>query len=138
MLHNDSHKFESAYLSVRVPRNDSVLFGSLSGMEMGIWVAHGEGKFALPKAESDYRIVLKYAYSDYPANPNGSDFDTAGLCSADGRHVAMMPHLERAFLPWQCAHLPNELRTADATPWLKAFANAKAWILSRQSAISND
>jgi len=138
MLHNDSHKFESAYLSVRVPQNDSVLFGSLSGMEMGIWVAHGEGKFALPKAESDYRIVLKYAYSDYPANPNGSDFDTAGLCSADGRHVAMMPHLERAFLPWQCAHLPNELRTADATPWLKAFANAKAWILSRQSAISND
>ncbi len=64
MLHNDSHKFESAYLGVTVPTNRSVMFGSLSGDRLGIWVAHGEGKFHLPQPEDDYNIVLKYTYDE--------------------------------------------------------------------------
>ena len=127
MLHNTSHKFESAFLGVTVPENDSVMFKSLSGKKLGIWVAHGEGQFSLPGAESDYNIVLKYTHDAYPGNPNGSDFGVAGICTADGRHLAMMPHLERAFLPWQCPEYPIERRLEACTPWLEAFVNAKKW-----------
>ena len=128
MLHNDSHKFESAYLGVTVPTNRSVMFGSLSGDRLGIWVAHGEGKFHLPQPEDDYNIVLKYTYDEYPGNPNGSRYSTAGICSADGRHLAMMPHLERAFFPWQNAFYPADRRKDDITPWMEAFVNARKWV----------
>ena len=129
MLHNDSHKFESNFLGLTVQPNKSVLMESLSGSKLGIWVAHGEGKFSLPGKEEDYNIVLKYSYDGYPANPNGSDFTTAGICSADGRHLAMMPHLERAFFPWQCGYYPADRKAQDqVTPWIEAFVNAKKWI----------
>ena len=129
MQHNISHKFESGFLTVDIPQNNSVLFGSLSGSRLGIWVAHGEGRFALTKKESDYNIVAKYSYSGYPANPNGSDFDVAALCSSNGRHLAMMPHLERAIFPWQEADYPVERRQKDEiTPWIEAFVNARKWI----------
>ena len=127
MLHNDSHKFESAYLGLTIPENKSVLFGSLSGSKLGIWVAHGEGKFHLPLPESAYQVVAKYSYGQYPANPNGSDYNVAGLCSADGRHLAMMPHLERAIFPWQCAWYPEDRRQDEVTPWIEAFVNARVW-----------
>ena len=127
MEHNDSHKFESAYLGLTIPENRSVLFGSLSGSKLGIWVAHGEGKFHLPMPEKDYNIVAKYSYEGYPANPNGSDYAVAGLCSADGRHLAMMPHLERAIFPWQCAYYPADRRMDEVTPWIEAFVNARVW-----------
>jgi len=133
MLHNDSHKFESGFVGLTVQKNQSVLMGSLSGSKLGIWVAHGEGKFSLPGKEEDYNIVLKYSYDGYPANPNGSDFTAAGICSADGRHLAMMPHLERAFFPWQCGYYPAERKEQDQiTPWIEAFVNAKNWILSHK------
>ena len=128
MLHNDSHKFESAFVSVTVPTNRSVMFGSLSGDKLGIWVAHGEGKFSLPLPEDDYNVVLKYSYDSYPGNPNGSDYSVAGICSADGRHLAMMPHLERAFYPWQCAYYPADRRAEEVTPWIEAFVNARRWV----------
>lgn len=128
MLHNDSHKFESAFVGVTVPTNRSVMFGSLSGDKLGIWVAHGEGKFSLPLPEDDYNVVLKYSYDSYPGNPNGSDYSVAGICSADGRHLAMMPHLERAFYPWQCAYYPADRRTEEVTPWIEAFVNARRWV----------
>jgi phosphoribosylformylglycinamidine synthase len=128
MLHNDSHKFESAFLTVDIPQNHSVMFGSLEGMTLGVWVAHGEGKFSMPGPESSYHIAARYSRSTYPANPNGSDYDVAALCSTDGRHLAMMPHLERAYLPWQCAYYPEERRKDDATPWLEAFVNARRWL----------
>jgi phosphoribosylformylglycinamidine synthase len=129
MLHNDSHKFESNFVGLTVQPNKSVLMSSLSGSKLGIWVAHGEGKFSLPGKEEDYNIVLKYSYEGYPANPNGSDFTTAGICSADGRHLAMMPHLERAFFPWQCGYYPADRKAQDqVTPWIEAFVNAKEWI----------
>ena len=128
MLHNESGKFESGFVSLDVQPNSSVLFDSLSGDRLGIWVAHGEGKFELPHPESDYNIILKYSYDTYPGNPNGSDYNTAGIASPDGRHVAMMPHLERAFLPWQNPYYPIERRNDDCTPWLEAFVNARRWI----------
>ncbi len=131
MLHNDSRKFESAFLGLTIPQNDSVMFGSLSGSKLGIWVAHGEGKFSLPEAEGEYNVIAKYSYSGYPGNPNGSDHDVAGICSKDGRHLAMMPHLERAIFPWQNAWYPADRRSDEVTPWIEAFVNARKWIESK-------
>jgi len=130
MLHNDSGKFESGFLSVNIPENESVMFGSLSGMELGAWVAHGEGKFTFPSSEG-FRIVGKYSHTSYPANPNGSENDVAAVCSEDGRHLAMMPHLERAFFPWQCGYYPEDRKNDQVTPWVVAFVNATNWIRNR-------
>ena len=104
------------------------MLGSLGGMKLGIWVAHGEGKFHLPGSLSDYNIVANYSYKSYPGNPNGSIGGVAALASADGRHLAMMPHLERAIFPWQCATYPSSRQNDDITPWLDAFVNARKWI----------
>ena len=131
MLHNTSHKFESAFLSLQIPENNSVMLSSLSGNKLGIWVAHGEGKFSLPEAEGDYNIVAKYNYAAYPGNPNGSDYAVAGICSKDGRHLAMMPHLERAVFPWQNAWYPADRRADEVTPWIEAFVNARKWVEDR-------
>ena len=128
MLHNDSHKFESEFITLQIPENKSVMFGSLSGSKLGLWVAHGEGKFSLPEAEDHYNVIAKYNYHGYPANPNGSDYDVAGICSADGRHLCMMPHLERAIFPWQCAWYPANRRMDEVTPWIEAFVNARKWV----------
>ena len=129
MQHNDSHKFESQFLGLTIPQNNSVLFGSLSGNKLGAWVAHGEGKFSFPKPINNYRIIAQYACDAYPANPNGSPSAVAGICSSDGRHLAMMPHLERAIFPWQWAYYPNERKGNDEiTPWVEAFVNARRWV----------
>ncbi|MGL4851637.1 MAG: phosphoribosylformylglycinamidine synthase [Phocaeicola sp.] len=129
MLHNNSHKFESTFTGVTVPMNKSVMLGSLSGSKLGIWVAHGEGKFSLPYAEDKYNVVLKYSYDTYPGNPNGSSYSVAGIASANGRHLAMMPHLERCFYPWQTAIYPADRVNSDqVTPWIEAFVNAREWI----------
>ncbi|MDE5787489.1 MAG: phosphoribosylformylglycinamidine synthase, partial [Bacteroidaceae bacterium] len=128
MLHNDSHKFESAFLGLTIPENKSVMFSSLSGQKLGIWVAHGEGKFSLPGNEADYNVVAKYNYNQYPGNPNGSHYAVAGICSEDGRHLAMMPHLERAIFPWQCGCYPSERLSDEITPWIEAFVNARKWV----------
>lgn len=132
MLRNNSHKFESEFVSIEIPENKSVMFGSLSGSKLGVWVAHGEGKFSLPYEESRYNVIAKYNYDAYPANPNGSDYSVAGICSADGRHLAMMPHLERSIFPWQWAKY-DEQRSGDVvTPWIEAFVNASKWIKDNQ------
>jgi phosphoribosylformylglycinamidine synthase len=128
LLLNESHKFESGFIGVKILRNNSVLLGSMSDMELGIWVAHGEGQFSLPYPESEYNIPLKYSRHTYPANPNGSGYDVAGICSEDGRHLVMMPHLERAYFPWQCGYYPADRRKDDVTPWIQAFVNAREWI----------
>ena len=128
MLHNDSHKFESAFLGLTIPENNSVMLGSLSGSKLGIWVAHGEGKFSLPEGEENYNIIAKYSYNSYPGNPNGSDYSVAGICSKDGRHLAMMPHLERSIFPWQNAYYPYKRHMDEVTPWIEAFVNAREWV----------
>lgn len=127
MLHNASHKFESCFVNVTVPENNSVMLGSLGGQRLGVWVAHGEGKFSLPKGENGYNFAMKYSYAAYPGNPNGSDFATAGIASEDGRHLAIMPHIERSLKPWNWAHYPSD-RNDDFTPWMEAFVNARKWV----------
>jgi phosphoribosylformylglycinamidine synthase len=127
MLHNESHKHESIFTSVTVQDNKSVMLSSLAGSTLGVWVSHGEGKFNLPMGEDNYNIVAKYGYEDYPANPNGSDFNTAMLCDTTGRHLVMMPHIERSTFQWNWAHYPND-RNDEVSPWHEAFVNAKKWI----------
>jgi phosphoribosylformylglycinamidine synthase len=129
---NASGKFESNFLGVKVYPGNSIMLEGLEGMELGIWVAHGEGRFVLPYPEDRYNIVVKYSKSQYPANPNGSMYDTAGICSADGRHLAIMPHLERAYFPWQCGYYPSDRRNDDTTPWITAFINARKWVETKQ------
>jgi phosphoribosylformylglycinamidine synthase len=128
MLHNDSHKHESNFTSVKIEKNHSVMLSSLAGSTLGVWISHGEGKFSLPKSESEYNIVAKYGYEGYPANPNGSDYNTAMLCDNTGRHLVMMPHIERSIFQWNWANYP-EGRKDEVSPWLEAFVNARNWCL---------
>ena len=128
MLHNESHKFESAFLSVDIPQNNSVMLQTLAGSKLGIWVAHGEGKFNLSLPVGEYNIAMQYSYSEYPGNPNGSDYDVAALTSNDGRHLAMMPHLERSIFPWNWACYPEKRKNEILSPWIEAFVNARDWI----------
>lgn len=128
MKHNDSHKHESIFTSVTVQENHSVMLKTLAGTTLGVWVSHGEGKFHLPYEENKYNIVAKYAYEGYPANPNGSDYNTAMLCDKTGRHLVMMPHIERSTFPWNWAHYPDRGQKDEVSPWIEAFVNARKWI----------
>ena len=132
MRPNISNKFESTFVSVEIPHNDSVMLKSLEGYKLGVWVSHGEGCFELMYPESEYAIAAKYVYSEYPGNPNGSDYAVAAVCSKDGRHLAMMPHPERSIFPWQNAYYPFEYRKHDVTPWMQAFVNAYEWLEARK------
>ena len=73
-------------------------------------------------------MVAQNTYDSYPANPYGSPYGIAGIASADGRHLAMLPHLERAIFPWQCGHYPDDRKTDEITPWIEAFVNARKWV----------
>lgn len=128
MLHNESGKFESAFLNVDILENNSVMLRNMAGKRLGIWVAHGEGKFSLPMAEEHYLIPMKYSYEAYPGNPNGSDYNAAAIVSQNGRHLAMMPHLERSIYPWNWAYYPGARAADEVSPWVEAFVNARKWI----------
>ena len=131
LKHNTSHKHESIFTSVKIQANNSVMLSSLAGATLGVWVSHGEGRFSLPHSEENYDIVGKYGYEGYPANPNGSDYNTAMLCDKTGRHLVTMPHIERSTFPWNWAHYPADRKNDTVSPWLEAFVNAKEWILRR-------
>lgn len=128
MLHNDTGKFECVFTSVKIQENNSVMLSSMAGSTLGIWSAHGEGKFSFPKAESHYKIVAKYGYDALPANPNGSDFNTAMMTDKTGRHLVMMPHLERSTFPWNWAYYPKDRKNDEVSPWVQALVNAREWI----------
>ncbi|MCB9173288.1 MAG: phosphoribosylformylglycinamidine synthase [Flavobacteriales bacterium] len=128
MHHNVSGKFESTFLGVTVQENKSILLSSLTGSSLGIWVAHGEGRFMFEGEETDYNIALTYNYNNYPGNPNGSEYNTAGIVSDCGRHLAMMPHLERIIFPWQAPFYPADKKMEEVTPWFEAFVNARKWV----------
>ena len=127
MTYNDSHKHESNFTSVTIQENNSVMLSSLAGSTLGVWISHGEGKFSLPMPEQAYDIVAKYGYEGYPANPNGSAYNTAMICDKTGRHLATMPHIERSIFQWNWAHYPDT-RKDEVSPWLEAFTNARKWI----------
>lgn len=175
MKHNASHKYESGFIGVQIEESPAVMFRSLAGSKLGIWVAHGEGKFAFPAQEAagftfpesegpavnsnisgkepvrgtnsagtisagktgesgdkgtpyawtDFKVALRFLYSGYPANPNGSPQGIAGVCSTDGRHLAIMPHPERCLRPWNWAHYPVSKYQHEVTPWIEMFVNAR-------------
>ncbi len=127
MKHNTSRKHESGFTSVTIQDNNSVMLSTLAGSTLGVWISHGEGRFNLPLPEDNYNIVSKYAYADYPANPNGSDYNTAMLCDKTGRHLVMMPHIERSTFQWNWANYPKN-RNDEVSPWHEAFVNARKWI----------
>ncbi|HMC00144.1 MAG TPA: phosphoribosylformylglycinamidine synthase, partial [Flavobacteriaceae bacterium] len=129
MAYNDSGKHESAFTSVKIQENNSVMLSTLAGSTLGVWISHGEGKFDLPYTEDKYHIVAKYSYENYPHNPNGSDFNAAMMCDKTGRHLVTMPHIERSTFQWNWAYYPNE-RKDEVSPWLEAFVNAREWIES--------
>ncbi|WP_396199249.1 phosphoribosylformylglycinamidine synthase [Flavobacterium sp.] len=132
MKHNDSNKHESGFTSVKIQKNNSVMLSTLEGATLGVWISHGEGKFNLPMPENAYNIVAKYGYEGYPANPNGSDYNTAMMCDTTGRHLVMMPHIERSTFPWNWANYPERGQKDDVSPWLEAFVNARKWIDERK------
>lgn len=127
MHHNESQKHESIFTSVKVQENNSIMLKTLAGTTLGVWVSHGEGKFNLPEAENQYNIVAKYGYESYPANPNGSDYNTAMMCDKTGRHLVMMPHIERSTFPWNWAYYPTDKKD-EVSPWIEAFVNARIWL----------
>ena len=128
MHHNGSRKFESSFLNVTIPKNNSVLLQSMAGSRLGVWVAHGEGRFALPEDKTQFQIAAVYSQSEYPGNPNESDFAVAALSSHDGRHLAIMPHLERSLFPWNWGFYPRDRKGDSISPWIEPFVNAKAWV----------
>jgi phosphoribosylformylglycinamidine synthase len=138
-IHNRSGRFESRFSMVRVLQSPSIMLQGMEGSVLGIWVAHGEGMAYFPDAamykEAESGLApVRYADDDggitesYPFNPNGSPAGIAGLCSPDGRHLAMMPHPERAVLTWQWGWMPEQMKkTIAASPWLRMFQNAQEW-----------
>ncbi len=127
LVHNESQKHESGFTSVKIQDNNSVMLSTLSGSTLGVWISHGEGKFNLPLSEDQYNIVAKYGYEEYPANPNGSDYNTAMMSDKTGRHLVMMPHIERSTFQWNWANYPKGRRD-EVSPWIEAFVNARKWI----------
>ena len=132
MHHNESGKFESSFINVDIPENNSIMLSSLAGSKLGIWVAHGEGRFVLPNKPESYNISMAYSHIAYPGNPNGSDYNTAAVSSKNGRHLAMMPHLERTIFPWNWAHYPQDRISDEVSPWIEAFVNAKHWVMNKK------
>ena len=130
MLHNDSGKFECIFTAVAIEKSKAIMLNGLEGSILGIWAAHAEGKFSFPQDESNYEIPAKYLYQNYPSNPNGSDFNAAMLSSEDGRHLVMMPHLERSIFPWNWGHYPKN-HSHEISPWIMVFENAYNWIINK-------
>ncbi len=128
MHHNGSGKFESIFLNVAIPENNTVMLKTLAGARLGVWVAHGEGRFVLPQDQSLYSIAAHYFYKDYPGTPSDSDFSVAALSSKDGRHLAIMPHIERSLFPWNWGYYPTARKKDAVSPWIEAFVNARNWI----------
>jgi phosphoribosylformylglycinamidine synthase len=143
-VHNVSGRFESRFSTVKITESPAIMLRGMEGSVLGAWVAHGEGRFHAPDPDVLREMLEKnlapVRYADdsgapteaYPFNPNGSPEGITGVCSPDGRHLAMMPHPERAFLKWQWPWLPEELeRKWKASPWLRMFENARLWCEGR-------
>jgi phosphoribosylformylglycinamidine synthase len=138
-VRNVSGRFESRWTTVKVEKSHAVMLKGMEGLVFGIHVDHGEGRLLFPdpavfaKVKSGGMTPLYYVDDDgnptekYPFNPNGSPEGMAGLCSADGRHLALMPHAERVFLPWQAHYLPEEMKGLQVSPWMQMFRNAYEW-----------
>jgi phosphoribosylformylglycinamidine synthase len=144
-VRNESGKFESRFVAVKVQPSPAMMLRGMEGSTLGIWVAHGEGRAHFPsediltKVEEDHLAPLRFVDDEdhitreYPHNPNGSPRGITAICSRDGRHLAVMPHPERAFLKWQWGWMPEEFRSLKASPWMRMFQNARTWIEENRS-----
>jgi phosphoribosylformylglycinamidine synthase len=128
MHHNGSGKFESTFIAITIQKNNSIMLGSYAGARLGVWVAHGEGRFKLPADQSIYQVAATFSYSEYPGNPNDSDFAVAALSSHDGRHLGIMPHIERSLFAWNWPYYPRQRKDDQISPWIEAFVNAREWV----------
>ncbi|MCK9361505.1 phosphoribosylformylglycinamidine synthase [Patescibacteria group bacterium] len=139
-VHNRSGRFESRFSTLRIEDSPALMLKGMLGSVLGCWVAHGEGRLHVPSRDvlenivSHELVVASYANpetgmptDEYPFNPNGSALNAAGLCSPDGRHLALMPHPERLVLPWQWPWMPDAWREYATSPWLRMFQNARIW-----------
>ncbi len=143
-VRNLSGRFESRWSTVKVQRSTSIMLKGMEDLVFGIHVDHGEGRLVFPdkeilaKVEGNGMTPLVYVDDQshttevYPFNPNGSVNGLAGLCSHDGRHLALMPHPERVFLPWQAHYLPAEMKHLEVSPWMRMFQNAYEWCMRGQ------
>lgn len=140
LIRNDSGRFESRFVSVKIIESPAIMLAGMERSRLGVWVAHGEGKFFFPDPEVRGMVIeknlapLRYVddegetTEDYPFNPNGSPEGISAICSPDGRHLAMMPHPERAVLKWQWGWMPENMKNKlQASPWLRMFQNARVW-----------
>jgi phosphoribosylformylglycinamidine synthase len=139
-VRNASGRFESRFVTVRIEQSPAIMFREMMGSVLGVWMAHGEGRAWFPdpavleRVEREHLVPLRFAdddgraTEDYPFNPNGSPRGITGLCSPDGRHLAVMPHPERTAVPWQWGWMPERWkRDYDVSPWLRMFQNAREW-----------
>ena len=131
MNRNQSKKFESIFVGLKVEESSSIMLAPLTGMVLGAWIAHGEGRFLLDSGKSEFEVPVKYSLDDYPSNPNGSDLGAAAVCSIDGRHLAIMPHIERSFLLWQWPYIPHGTKKENFSPWIESFVAARGWLEGR-------
>ncbi|MBL7846923.1 MAG: phosphoribosylformylglycinamidine synthase [Cyclobacteriaceae bacterium] len=129
MHHNGSGRFESSFITINIPENNSVLLKSYAGARLGVWLAHGEGRFSLGDTRK-YAVAATYGHAEYPGNPNDSDGAVAALCSRDGRHLAIMPHIERSLFPWNWPYYTRSKQSDEVGPWIEAFVNAREWVKS--------
>jgi phosphoribosylformylglycinamidine synthase len=144
-VRNVSGRFESRWVTAKVLESKAMMLKGMEGLVFGIHVDHGEGRLHFPdpsilkKATDGMMLPMAYVDDDsqpterYPFNPNGSPGGLAGLCSPDGRHLAIMPHPERTFLPWQCHYLPPGMKGLVVTPWLQMFRNAYEWCINKKT-----
>lgn len=106
LAHNEKGRFESRWSTMDAPPSNSVWSRNLPG-RLSCPIAHGEGRFVvdsdatIARLREGGQIALVYVHADgrpasgeYPANPNGSVADIAGICNRAGNVLGLMPHPE--------------------------------------------
>jgi phosphoribosylformylglycinamidine synthase len=125
---NVSARFEARVCMVEVQESESLFLAGMAGARMPVVVAHGEGHVASVGGEAvvGLRYIDTYGRvtQTYPLNPSGSVKGVAGLSSADGRALIVMPHPERVFLGVQ----HTWTRGLKESPWMRMFENARKWV----------
>ena len=125
---NVSARFEARLCVAQIPATNSIFLDGMAGARMPIVVAHGEGHASVqpPEAAVALRYIDTYGRvtEQYPLNPSGSPGGVAGVTSADGRALIVMPHPERIFLGLQ----NTWTRRLAAAPWQRLFDNARKWV----------
>lgn len=143
LLHNRSERFECRWCTLKIADSNAMMLRKLVGSVLGCWIAHGEGRFSfrianiLQQLKSQKCVTMYYVDDNnrptevYPMNPNGSIEGIAGLCSPDGRHLALMPHPERCHAMFEWPYVsPGFKVNSLASPWQIMFNTAYEWCIT--------